>query len=331
MIESRYDRQVRFPEFGESGQQQLESLTVFVVGVGALGSGIAEQLTRSGIGRLIILDKDIVSLSNLHRQSCYGEADVQEMLPKVFALGKHLKAINHEVDVLELNQEMTSKNIISLFDRYQPDIVVDGLDNYETRYLVNEATRQLNIPFIYSAVVGSKISGFPITGVGPCMVCMMPERPETMESCEINGVLPPAVHMASSLVVSEIFYYITHEDFSYTLTTMDINTFSMKNMNVLDLKESDCPVCAQKKYSRLNEENLNPVESLCGGVYQIRLSEDVFQDNLNPDIAIIKENGFIKRLQYQHYDITMFKDGRLLLYGAINRDEAEVCKQQIFI
>lgn len=322
----RYDRQVKFPPFGQQGQQKLQKLHAIIIGVGALGSGIAEQLVRSGIKKLTIVDKDIVSLTNLHRQSGYTEADVEEMMPKVFALKKRLVAMNHEVEIDPLNEEITARNIIGILEEVKPDIVLDGLDQFETRYLINEATRQLNIPYIYGAVIGSQVSVFPIDQDGPCLHCVMPDVPETMESCDVYGVLPPAVHLASSFVVSELFYYLMHDTFSYTMVTTDIFKGTMRRTSIQSLKEEDCAVCGQHIYQRLAQTKLDEMRLLCGGVYQIRLKADYFEAPLQEEVSTLIQNPFIKRLRYKDYDMTLYQDGRLLIY---NVDNSEYAKEMI--
>lgn len=327
----RYDRQIKYAHFGMDGQRQLQQLRVIVMGVGALGSGVAEQLVRSGVGHITIVDKDIVTLSNLHRQSGYVEADAEEMLPKVVALQRHLQAMNHDVEVIARNQEITAQNIIPILEQAKPDIVLDGMDTFDMRYLLNEATRKLQIPYIYGAVVGSQVSVLPIHHEGPCLQCIMPEVPETMERCEINGVLPPAVHMACSLIVAEVFRYIMHGTLTSRMTSVDIYSGKMRTVDVSALKEPDCPVCAHQHYERLDHMPIERVRALCGGVFQLRLAPKYFQATLQPHVMIGIENPYVKRLMTQGYEMTLYQDGRLLIYGATRIDEAERLSQQLFV
>ncbi|MEJ7541694.1 ThiF family adenylyltransferase [Staphylococcus intermedius] len=326
----RYHRQMRFQHFGESGQRQLQQLHVFVIGVGALGSGIAEQLVRSGVGKLTIVDKDVVHLSNLHRQSGYVEADAEAMKPKVFALKERLAMMNHEVTIEPLYEEVTARNIEGILEALQPDMVLDGLDRFETRYLVNEATRKLNIPYIYGAVVGSQLSVFPVSHDGPCLHCVMPDVPETMESCDLNGVLPPAVHLASSFVVAEVFYYLMHGDFSYQMTTSDIDQGKVKKLSIQNLKEADCPVCAQRQFTRLQNKQLETTQLLCGGVYQFRLAPEQFEAPICQEVAILIDNAFVKRFRLESFEMTFYQDGRLLVYGAEDIHSARSIVRQLF-
>ncbi|UXR69925.1 ThiF family adenylyltransferase [Staphylococcus sp. IVB6246] len=328
---TRYDRQIKYAHFGQEGQRKLQNLHVIVMGVGALGSGVAEQLVRSGVGRITIVDKDIVTLSNLHRQSCYVTADAEAMLPKVVALKQHLNAMNHEVEVVTYNQEITAQNILSLLEQVNPDMVLDGMDTFKMRYLLNEATRKLKIPYIYGAVVGSQVSVLPVHDEGPCLQCIMPEMPETMERCEINGVLPPAVHMACSLIVAEVFHYIMHGSLTSHMTTIDVYTHKMRTVDVSELKEPDCLVCGQKQYHHLTQKDSGQVRELCGGVYQFRLPQEIFDAPLKSHVRVGLENPYVKRLMVDVYDMTLYQDGRLLVYGAESVGVAETIRESLFI
>lgn len=327
---NRYDRQIKYPTFGLKTQNKLQQLHVLIVGVGALGSGIAEQLTRCGVGKLTLIDKDIVTLSNLHRQSGYIEEDAKEMRPKVSALKMRLHAMNHEVNIIPLNVEVTSENILCLMKETQPDMVLDGLDDYETRFLVNEATQYLNIPYIYSAVIGSQVSVFPIDAHGPCLQCLMPESPETYESCDVHGVLPPAVHIASSMAVAELMHYLMTGTFTYTMKYVDIYKGTMKTTSILELKEPRCPVCSARHFTRLMHAKKTRMEVLCGGVIQVRFDAKDFQRHLSPNIHIIQQNPFVKQLKFEQYTMTFFQDGRLLIYGCTDKQEAAHLTQSIF-
>ncbi|AVQ34253.1 dinucleotide-utilizing protein [Staphylococcus muscae] len=327
----RYDRQIKYAHFGQQGQQKLRNLRVIVMGVGALGSGVAEQLVRSGVGHITLVDKDIVTMSNLHRQSCYVTTDAESMLPKVVALQRHLIAINPDVEIMTHNEEVTARNIINILEQFKPDVVLDGMDTFEMRYLLNEATQKLQIPYIYGAVVGSQLSVLPIHGDGPCLHCILPEVPETMERCEINGVLPPAVHMACSLIVAEVFRYLMHGHFTSKMTTIDIHTLNMRTVDVTALKESECFVCGQGQYRRLSHDAVDHVRELCGGVFQLRLPCEVFDATICPNITVGIANQYVKRLMKDNYDMTLYQDGRLLIYGASSVEEAENVRKQLFI
>lgn len=327
---NRYDRQIKFPGFGLKTQKKLQQLHVLVTGVGALGSGIAEQLVRSGVGKITLIDKDVVTFSNLHRQSGYIEDDAKKMRPKVMALKMRLHVMNREVNIIPLNIEITSQNIIRILEQVKPDIVLDGLDGYETRFLLNEATQQLQIPYIYSGVIGSQVSVFPIDMQGPCLQCMMPEPPETYESCALHGVLPPAVHIASSMAVAEVMHYLMTDTFTYTMKYVDIFEGIMKTTSILELKETNCPVCQQRYFARLVDSNLKRIEMLCGGVIQIRFEAKDFKRQLSPSIQIFQQNTFVKRMTYKQYTMTFFQDGRLLLYGCKDRQEASHISRAIF-
>lgn len=323
----RYDRQVRFSGFGESGQENLSRSTVMIMGAGALGTHAAELLTRMGVSKLITIDMDIVELTNLHRQTLYTEEDVELMKPKVEALKEKLQQINSDVEIKTLNTELSSHNIIGILKEHQPDIVIDAMDHFEIRFLINEACHKLDIPWVYGAAVGSKGSVYAIDFEGPCLKCLMATMPQTGESCEINGVLPPVITQTASLEVSEVIRFLSGEGFSKKLITIDTFGMNYRTMNIDALKNDDCTVCGQQKYEHLEKETFKPVQSNCGRVFTLRFDEGIFNDEVNGEI--IKENRFVKFINYDGYEMTLFNDGRMNVYGLEGQDEAEALYREI--
>lgn len=312
---TRYARQARFSPFGEQGQSQLEALHVLIIGAGALGSHTAEMLVRMGVGQLTIADMDIAETSNLHRQAVYDEQDVAEMLPKVEALKHKLATVNSQVPISTLYMEVTPTNISQLIRDTQPDVIIDGMDNFKMRYLINEAACDAQIPWIYGAVVGSKGSVYAFDFTGPCLKCLFGEMPETAESCAINGILPPVVQQVASMQVSELLRYASGNGFSKKLVTIDTFQFKYQTMNVDALKDTDCRVCSQHDYQLLNHNEHHPIEDLCGNAIRFRFKPQVFDHAELLPGTIVKRNNFATIIHYQDYTLTLFKDGRMNVHG----------------
>ncbi len=311
----RYNRQVRFKPFGETGQQQLMDYRIMIMGAGALGSHLAEQLARMGAGHLTIIDMDIVELSNLHRQALYDEYDAESMSPKVHVLKEKINRINQHVEVDAVYTEITPLNIEVLLSTYQPDIVLDGMDNFEMRFLINEACHKSNVPWIYGAAVGSRGTIYAMDYTGPCLKCMLSAIPETGESCAVNGVIPPAIHQVISYEVGELIRYVSGAGFSKKLITLDVFTMQNRSVNIDSLKDEDCPICARHEYGLLNRRKADPIESLCGGVYLFRFKRSLFDSSAYLPGDIKRENAYVKFLEYEGIRMTMFRDGRMNVYG----------------
>ena len=323
----RYDRQVKFEGFGKDGQQSLRNSKIMVMGAGALGTQVSELLTRMGAGKLIAVDKDIIEMTNLHRQTLYTEEDVKLMKPKVDALKEKLQQINSEVEIITLNTELAPHNILKILKEHKPDIVIDSMDHFEIRFLINEACHKLNIPWVYGAAVGSKGSVYAIDSSGPCLKCLMDTMPATGESCEINGVLPPAITQTAGIEVSEAIRFLSGKGFSKKLNTIDTFGMNYKTMNIDALKDHDCLVCGQHKYEHLEKDTFRPVQSNCGRVYTLRFDDDIFHKEISGEI--IKQNKFVKFITYNGYDMTLFKDGRMNVHGLDGQDEAERLYREI--
>jgi sulfur carrier protein ThiS adenylyltransferase len=312
---NRYNRQTRYQRFGEQGQQHLQTMHVMILGAGALGSNIAEMLTRMGVHEISIIDMDIVELSNLHRQALYDEADAQQMLPKVEALKRKLNKINTSVKINILYEELTATNIEKLLSDSNPDIVMDGMDHFEIRYLINEACHKLQIPWIYGAAVGSKGTVYAIDYQGPCFKCLLQAVPNTGESCAINGVLPPVINQVVSMQVSELMRYAAGEGFLKKLITIDTFDLKQQAINIDRLINDRCQVCQQGEYELLNKTQSSQIEAMCGNAYLFRFKRQAFDYATYFPGHIIKESAFVKLIQYKDVNCTLFKDGRMNVHG----------------
>ncbi|PTF44988.1 thiamine/molybdopterin biosynthesis protein [Staphylococcus cohnii] len=319
----RYSRQIRYKNFGEQGQRKLAQTHVMIVGAGALGSHCAEILTRMGVGELTIIDMDIVELSNLHRQATYTENDAQTMMPKVEALKKHLLDINSNIKINTLYKEITCTNIEHILRKSNPDIVMDGMDHFKIRYLINEVCHKFSIPWIYGAAIGSQGTVYGIDYKGPCLKCVLDKMPESAESCSINGVLPTVIYQVASMEVSELLRWITASGFSQKLITLDTVSIQYHTVNINQLKNDDCSICVHQRYDLLNQPQHTNVESQCGNTFLLRFDENIFEYAHYLPAKIKKANSFAKLLSYNEINITLFKDGRMNVYGLEDEGQAQ--------
>ena len=197
---SRYSRQARFPHIGEDGQRQLGAARVTLIGCGALGSVIAETLVRAGVGFLRVVDRDFLELSNLQRQSLFNESDVESGLPKAIVAANRLREINSVVEIEPVVADVTSGNIRGLVDR--ADLILDGTDNFETRFLINDVSIATETPWIYGGCLGADGQMMVVLpGETACLHCLMidgPPAPGTTATCDSFGILAPIINVVAS-------------------------------------------------------------------------------------------------------------------------------------
>ncbi len=320
---SRYDRQTRFQPFGEDGQTKLSNAHILVFGAGALGTHIIDQLARMGADHIAIIDMDIVEISNLHRQTLYDEEDAYHLTSKVQAVKEKIKKINSNIAISTYDVEVNSSNIEDIINEVQPDMIIDGMDNFKVRFLINEVCHKYQIPWVYGAAVGSKGTIYGIDHQGPCLKCLMQTMPETGESCAINGVLPPIISIVASYEVAEAIRYLAGKGFSKQLITVDAFDINYKAMNIDILKNKDCPVCENQQYDLLNLKKDNQIESMCGQTFLFRLPKHAFDYANHFPGNVIKSTSFAKLIQYENYEFTLFKDGRMNAYGIQSDEEAQ--------
>jgi len=316
----RYSRQIRFREIGEEGQRRLAEARVAVVGCGALGSTQAELLARAGVGFLRLIDRDYLEWSNLQRQSLYDEKDVAEALPKAAAAAARLKAVNSSIKVESAISDLTPANIDDLLE--DVDLVMDGTDNFETRFLINDFALSKGIPWIYGAAVGSYGLKMPvIPGLTCCLRCMVPEAPGgSQETCETAGVIAPITATIASLQVADALIVLTgHRDqLARKLTIVDVWTGEIAQMEQRK-PNPNCQACGKREFVYLNGKHRAPI-SLCG-----RCAVQIHDRDRHLDLkelasrlqslGPVKVNEFALRAQIDGIDMTVFPDGRAILKG----------------
>ncbi len=320
----RYARQIRFAGLGEAGQRRLEKACVVVVGLGALGSVSATFLARAGVGRLRLVDRDVVDLSNLHRQILYTEADAAGSLPKAVAAAAHLGQANSEVQIAAAVEDLTTGNIDRLLAG--ADAVVDGTDNFETRFLINEWCVREGVSWVYGAAVGAYGITFPVVpGQTPCLTCVFEEAPppELSPTCETAGVVGPITGAVASLQAGEVLKILAggEAEISRALTILDMWNGRVQQVELSRRPGAACPVCGAGRFPHLEAEAGSGAIRLCGrNAVQVspQLGRAVDLAALASRLQAAGEvtrNRYLVRVQVEGCDLTVFADGRSLVAG----------------
>jgi len=321
--EGRYSRQIRFVPIGEQGQKRLASSRVLLLGLGALGTVVADQIVRAGVGFLRMVDRDFVELSNLQRQSLFDEGDIEKSLPKAIAAEAKLRRINSSIEIDARVDDVNPANIEDYLS--DVDLVLDALDNFETRFVVNDACAKHGKPWIYTAAVGSYGLVMPvIPGTTPCLRCLLGNLPApgTSPTCETAGVIAPITHIIASIQVAEALKLLTgHLDAAdVRLTAYDVWSHRFQRIDVGLESMNTCPVCSNGTFEYLNGNPLRTI-TLCGrNAVQLipGVKGDLNFDELSKSIAAfgqVQFNDFLLKCCSPPYEVTLFKDGRAIVKG----------------
>jgi adenylyltransferase/sulfurtransferase len=316
----RYSRQILFHGIGEAGQERLGASRVAIVGCGALGSFQAGALARAGIGRIELIDRDYVELSNLQRQWLYEESDAADVLPKAIAAARRLQKINSSVLAVPVVADLTQSNIDDLLA--DVDVVLDGTDNFETRFLINDFCVSREIPWIYGAAVGSYGIAMPVLpGRAACLKCVYPNPPGGLQpTCETAGVLNTITSAIASLQVSDALKILCGclESSAARVTTVDVWTGLIRQIQ-LPVRDPSCEACGKRNFIHLDGARRAPI-SLCGrNAVQIHeranpLDLDALKQRLSP-LGEVRSNEFALRFFVPPYELTIFPDGRAIIKG----------------
>ncbi|HKV36505.1 MAG TPA: ThiF family adenylyltransferase [Pyrinomonadaceae bacterium] len=322
-MDDRYSRQILFNGIGEEGQRKLLAARVLIVGCGALGSAHAEALGRAGVSRIRIVDRDFVEPSNLQRQTMFTESDAEKRLPKAIAAANHLHEINSEIEIEPHVTDVNYSNIEQLIE--DCDVVLDGTDNFSTRYLINDACVKHETPWIYGAAVGSY--GVTMT-IRPhetaCLRCVFEEAPPAASAptCDTAGVIMPIISIVSAVQVTETIKLLTGntENLNRSLTQFDVWTNEWRTIN-LGGPNPDCPSCGLSKYETLEPSPAETAAVLCGrDAIQISPSQPTsinFQslaERLRP-AGEVKFNEYLLRFKTGPFELTVFQDARSIVRG----------------
>jgi molybdopterin-synthase adenylyltransferase len=315
----RYSRQILFAPIGEAGQTKLLDASVCVVGCGALGSFQAEALARAGVGELRLIDRDYVDYTNLQRQCLFTEADAQNESPKAIAAARRLHDLNHGVKVEPVVTDLTPSNAEELTQGC--DLILDGTDNFETRYLLNDLSVKLQIPWIYGAAIGSYgVAMAVVPQQGPCFACVYPKPPTGPQpACDVNGVLASTAAAVASLQVgAALRLLVGWPDFKCRIHTLDVWEGTSKQIPA-GPRDPECRVCSVHEFRYLEGRRRTPV-SLCGrNAVQLHengrtLNLDELATRLRP-LGTVRVNEFALRIVLPKYHLTFFPDGRAIVKG----------------
>ena len=322
-VDDRYSRQILFNGIGEVGQRKLLAARVLIVGCGALGSAHAEALARAGVGLIRLVDRDFIEPSNLQRQTMFTERDAEKRLPKAIAAANHLYEINSEIEIEPHVADVTYSNIEQLIDGC--DVVVDGTDNFTTRYLINDACVKHETNWVYGAAVGSY--GVTMT-IRPqqtsCLRCVFEEAPPAASAptCDTAGVIMPIISVVSAVQVTETLKLLTGhvEDLHHSLMQFDVWRNEWRKISI-GAPNPDCPSCGLGQYETLEPTSVESAAVLCGrDAIQISPSQPTsinFQslaERLRP-AGEVKFNEYLLRFKTGPFELTVFQDARSIVRG----------------
>ena len=320
----RYSRQILFDGIGREGQSRLLESRVLIVGCGALGSAQAEALARAGVGKLRIADRDFVESSNLQRQTMFTERDASERLPKAIACANHVREINSEIAVEAEIVDVNHSNIERLIG--DCDVVLDGTDNFSTRYLINDACVKHNVNWIYGAAVGSY--GVTMTiqpHEGPCLRCVFPEAPPAASAptCDTAGVIMPIISVVAAVQVTEALKLLTGhtESLHKSLMQFDVWRNEWRRIGHRASAPPDCLTCGLGRFETLEAEDREFAAVLCGRhAVQVSPSHPVQVDLIALSQKLksageVRGNDYLLRFRTGDYELTVFQDARSIIRG----------------
>lgn len=329
----RFLRQTAFAPLGEAGQARLEAARVLVVGCGALGGAIAQSLVRSGVGELVLVDRDVVEWSNLPRQVLFDAEHARRRVPKVEAARRTLERIGGPTRI-ETHVAHLDATLLGRIGR-TADLILDGTDNLGTRYLINDMAVKRERPWVYGGVVGSSGLAMAIEPGGPCLRCVFPEPPPvgTLDTCESAGVLQPAVAAVASLQAGLALRLLGEERgkgerSSVAGALLEVDVWNARVRRLELARDPECPCCAQGEFEFLVDGLAQRAEVLCGrNAVQVpasgrgRVDFDALVARLDEEARIeLERTADLVRFADGTFTVTVFADGRALVEGT--EDEA---------
>jgi molybdopterin/thiamine biosynthesis adenylyltransferase len=321
-IEERYSRQMLFRGIGAEGQRRLAASRVAIVGCGATGSASASLLARAGVGTLRIIDRDYVEPSNLQRQSLFDEKDAAESLPKAIAAARKIASFNSQIAVEGRVEDLVPSNIEALLEGM--DVILDGTDNFETRYLVNDFAVKASLPWIYAAAVGSYgVTLNVLPGKTACLACIFPDTPRGMvETCETSGILNSAVNLVASVAATEAMKLLVSGqalgNLRQTLWSLDVWTNELAEI-AAGKPRAGCRACGERNFIHLAGEG-RPHITMCGR-NSVQIHEPARPIDFTEmrrrleTLGVVRHNQFVLKFWREPYEMTLFPDGRAIIKG----------------
>ncbi len=328
----RYSRQMRFGGIGEKGQAKLQDAKVALCGCGALGTVLANHLVRAGVGLVRIIDRDFIETHNLQRQVLFDEKDVADNIPKAEAAARKLRVVNSAVTVESVVTDIDRTNILGLTQ--DVDLIMDGTDNFEIRYLINDVAVKFNKPWVYGGSIGSHGQTMTILpGQTPCLRCVFEAAPNPGEAgtCETAGVLAPIVSIIASFQATEALKILTGQldTINRELLYIDVWENQTRRIKIAPLLgKVDCPCCQRKKFDWLEGDMGSHTTSLCGrNAVQVahRMASSLNFEEMARHLrtmGAVSFNRFMLKFNVDEYDFTVFPDGRAIIKGTNDIDKA---------
>jgi molybdopterin-synthase adenylyltransferase len=321
-FQEKYSRQMLFAGIGSEGQRRLLAARATIVGCGAIGAAAANLLVRAGVGSTKIIDRDFVELTNLQRQTLFDESDARNALPKAVAAQQKLRSINSGVEVKGVVGDLSPQNAGELLPGC--DLILDGTDNFETRFLINDFAVKTGRPWIYAAAV----AGYGLTmtirpGLTPCLACLLESGESSYsleETCDTVGVLGPIVNLIASWQVAEALKILAGHPEALHGRLLSCDVWSGRMQSIRLARNPECRACARHDYSYLDGE-AQPHITLCGrDSVQIHersraLDLSALAQRLRPVVEDVRQNDFLIRFRVAPYEMTVFADGRAILKG----------------
>ena len=329
----RYSRQILFQHMGEEHQRVLMNSSAIVIGCGALGTVSSSYLTRAGIGQIRIIDRDFIEESNLQRQILFDENDISENLPKAIAAQRKLQKINTKIKIEGIVNDINYSNIDELTEGV--DIIIDGTDNFETRFLINDFCVKNSIPWIYGACIGS--SGLVmniIPSKTPCLRCVFETMPQigSFPTCDTAGIIGPIAGIIASFQVAEAIKILTKDYVSVNkkLIELDVWKTKFKQIDISELNEiNNCPTCKLHNYTFLEAKDGVMTTFLCGkNAVQVmsRNTDNIDLEQLEhrlESIVEVSRNAFMLKFKVKDHEFTVFPDGRAIITGTADSGTAK--------
>ncbi|MBZ0135961.1 MAG: ThiF family adenylyltransferase [Planctomycetes bacterium] len=331
---SRYSRQELFSPIGLDGQRRVRESRVLLVGCGALGTHLAEFCVRTGVGELVIVDRDIVEESNLQRQSLFTEHDVREAMPKAEAARRRLVEVNSDVAVRAEVADFSYRNAEKLANG--ATLILDATDNFETRFLINDVAVKHGVPWVYSGCVGSRAVCMPVMpGKTACLTCLLEDQPDTGgETCDTTGIIMPAVLQAVAWASVVALKILSGNADALFCKMLKVDLWTGERTGVDASKpQPDCPSCSKHEYPWLEGKRATKHAVMCGrDSVQItpggEFDYSAARERIRGAAALATENDFLLRANHEGLTLTLYRDGRALVHGTddIGRAKAAYSK-----